>query len=440
MESLLVRHENREIVVFSKKKQHYLVPIDRSSREKFMKVLELSKKGEWRESIDPEFTRDLDAMGFDGNFRELFSNDPSYDLMAPLELYFDFTNKCNLRCKECYNQHHLGSTTMPPEKVREVIHEAYSMGIMRLHLAGGEPAMEPEGLLNYLSIARELGLVTSMSTNGTLINEELCRKILANNLFAFTVSIDGPNEKMNGDLRYPKSFDKAINTLITAKRIKRELGIETRVCMKSVCSRETSDETIEDLVKMGMGFEVDEIKFYSVERSLNHEQGHYGKSVDKYYRMLLFMDKMKEKYSGIINVSPVINPVIGGCLIGVPGVKGCLGANELLTINPDGSITPCLMMKRTVGNVYSTSLEDFWKNSPDLKKYREEIRSPECNTCGTYNSCRGGCQVRKKVEYGKLEGVDPLCPRSYDPGVEPKMLKVRGDIKFFRGIFNAHSL
>jgi radical SAM protein with 4Fe4S-binding SPASM domain len=440
MESILVRHENKRTIIFSRQKQHYLVPINQDSQEQLKKVLEQNKKGDWKTSANLDFVRDLERMGFDGKVRELFSEDSSYDLMAPLELYFDFTNKCNLRCNGCYNRYHIGNITMPPEKVRELIHETYSMGIMRLHLAGGEPTMEREGLLNYLGTSKELGLVTSMSTNGTLIDEDLCRKILIHNLFAFTVSIDGPNEQLNSQLRYANTFDKAIDALKIAKHIKQELGIDTRICMKSVCSPETSDETIENLVELGANLGLDEIKFYSPERSLNHERGYYGKSIERYYQMIQFMNKMKEKYSQVVKVSPVINPFIGGCLIGIPGLNGCLGANELLTINPDGSITPCLMMKQTLGNVYFTSLKDFWRNSIGLKKYRENTHSDECNECKIYSFCRGGCQVRKKVEYGKIEGVDPLCPKKYDSNLEPKILKTRGDLKFFKGIFNTHSL
>lgn len=440
MESILVRHENKRTILFSRKKQHYLVPINQDSQKQFERVLELNKRGDWKTSVNPDFIIDLEKMGFDGKIRELFSEDPNYNLMAPLEVYFDFTNKCNLRCKDCYNQRYLGNITMPPEKVRELIHEIYSMGTMRLHLAGGEPTMEREDLFNYLGAAKELGLVTSMSTNGTMINEEICRKILKHDLFAFTVSIDGPNEQLNSKLRAANTFDKSVDALKTAKRIKQELGISTRLCMKSVCSPETSSKTLENLVKLGADIGLDEIKFYSPERSLNHEQGHYGKSIEGYYRMIQFMDEVRQKYSEIVKVSPVINPLIGGCLIGIQGLNGCIGAKELLTINPDGSITPCLMMKQILGNVYSTSIKDFWRNSIDLRKYREEAPNPECDECGIYNLCKGGCRVRKKVEYGNIGGVDPLCPKKYDPQLKPRILKTRGDLKFFKGIFNAHSL
>ena len=65
-----------------------------------------------------------------------------------------------------------------------------------------------------------------------------------------------------------------------------------------------------------------------------------------------------------------------------------------------------------LGNIYEfESIKDFLVSSKELLEYRRKISSYNCDDCSISLACRGGCQVRKKVEYGQIKGIDPLCPK-----------------------------
>ena len=74
-----------------------------------------------------------------------------------------------------------------------------------------------------------------------------------------------------------------------------------------------------------------------------------------------------------------------------------------------------------------------------FKKYKEEISDYDCGNCEYHSQCRGGCQVRKKVEYGKITSIDPLCPIKNNQ--ETKNIKEeKKKYKYFKKINVYHSL
>ena len=107
----------------------------------------------------------------------------------------------------------------------------------------------------------------------------------------------------------------------------------------------------------------------------------------------------------------------------------------MITINPDGRITPCLMNHYLLGNIYDyKSVKDFLINSEKLKEYIKKVGSNECD-CDIQESCRGGCQVRKIVEYGKIYSHDPLCPKD-----KVTKLKIKVKKEIVRKVNVYHSL
>ncbi|MNW56497.1 pyrroloquinoline quinone biosynthesis protein PqqE [compost metagenome] len=126
----------------------------------------------------------------------------------------------------------------------------------------------------------------------------------------------------------------------------------------------------------------------------------------------------------------------------MPGLKGCIGGQELLTVNPDGRITPCLMNDTLLGNYQEWgSIRDFYNNSDELNHYLSKIQNnSECNLCEIYEQCRGGCQVRKIVEYRDITGRDPYCPKNLERNDLKEITEIKEITKFFKTINVFHSL
>lgn len=412
--SSIIRKENFGFLVFSYTEKCYLLVREEGEEVINMIINNISNNFDIYTGIDNKYINELIYYGINEKSR-IVDNSGLVDrkLFAPLEYYFDFTSKCNLKCPHCYNKKHLNFQTMPSADVRNIINEMYELGINRLHLAGGEPTIEKEEIKNYLQTAKDRKIITSMATNGTLLDEEMCKLLMKMNLFALSISIDGWNEQTNMLKRGKGFFEESINGIKRLLKYRDIYSNDTEICIKPIFDYNTPMIFFEEMVKMSIKLGVDKIKFANPERSLNHEKGHYGKYVTNYYETLSHITKLQKKYEGQIKITNVTNPIVGCQSIGLPGMRGCIGAQELLTINPDGRITPCLMNDTVLGNYYNYgSIKRFLLKEKKLQEYLELINVSVCNSCDIYSLCRGGCQVRKKVEYGKIANVDPLCPKN----------------------------
>ena len=105
------------------------------------------------------------------------------------------TYRCNLRCRMC----EFASLAKPGDKTRElsrdemlkIVDELAQMGARTLLLIGGEPFLRPEEMLAVTARARQAGLKPFIVTNGTLIDRDLAREIVASRLRWLVFSVDG---------------------------------------------------------------------------------------------------------------------------------------------------------------------------------------------------------------------------------------------------------
>lgn len=403
---LTIRYENAGILIYSSKKKNYYFSND-------LKVINECKKifSNLSNYEETEVSKELIELGLNEGIREIDMGDVDKQLSVPLEYYFDFTSKCNLKCLHCYNKDNISSITMPNNEIKRIIKDMYNCGIMRIHLAGGEPTCEIDGLNTYMSTAKEYGIVSSMSSNGVSLSDEVLDVMLNNDLFSITVSLEGANEKDNSKIRGIGNFEKSIMTIRKLVKLKKELNKKTIICIKMSYYTDISKEKLEEMVLLGIRLGVDVVKFANPERCIFHEKGFYGKVYDDYYKVINYVRELKEKYAGSIYISEVANPINNCGTIGIPNMKGCIGAQELIAINPNGRISPCLMNQINLGNIYDyESIKDFFANNKNLKTYLETITNYDCKDCNIHSSCRGGCQVRKYVEYGSIRDTDPMCP------------------------------
>lgn len=422
-EDVLLRHDKSWPIIWSAGLERYLVPTTDEAKKYIALISENKNVALETLQIPIPLKQEFSKLWFQWKIREVFY-DSQKPLWAPLEYYFDYTNLCNLKCSECYNRDHLGYKTMPDEVVAKIISEMYDWGVMRLHLAWWEPTINPRWLKNYLSTAKKYWIVTSMATNGTLLTDEICQIITDNDIFSVSVSIDWAKEDTNKSRRWDGILDKAIQGVHRLAEYRKNKNLKMEIDIKPTYRPTVDHWELEELLLMAIDLGADKIKFANPERSLFHEKWYFSSQRDAYYKTGEFINTLKEKYGDKIWIINITNPLLWCLPIGIDGMKWCIWGQELITINPDGRITPCLMDDYYLGNIYEWwTMQKFRDNSPLLKEYLERIVYDECGNCVAYKHCRWWCQVRKIVEYGDIQGKDPICPSEY------KSIKQESDIK-----------
>jgi pyruvate-formate lyase-activating enzyme len=110
---------------------------------------------------------------------------------APRRVVVEPTNACNLRCSYCGNKDMLRPATyLSMELFEKLIGEMVTLEIPRITLHTiGESTMHPR-LPEMIRMAKDAGLVATLSTNGTLLTEKMARSLVLAGPDLLNVSVD----------------------------------------------------------------------------------------------------------------------------------------------------------------------------------------------------------------------------------------------------------
>jgi radical SAM protein with 4Fe4S-binding SPASM domain len=131
----------------------------------------------------------------------------------PRLVFWETTAACNLVCSHC-RRTDVADEVSPDELSREeaeaLIDELSAWGRTILVLSGGEPLMRPD-ILHLTSYAKTRGLIVALATNGTLIDQDLAKRIGECGVNRVSISLDGADEATHDAFRrLPGSFRSAL--------------------------------------------------------------------------------------------------------------------------------------------------------------------------------------------------------------------------------------
>src|SRR3989338_6293063 len=98
----------------------------------------------------------------------------------PRIVVWNITSACNLHCRHCY---YASSNKSQPDELNEkeaflLIEDLARVKVPILLLSGGEPLLRKD-VFAIARFAKDKGMKVALSTNGTLITEEIASKIKA---------------------------------------------------------------------------------------------------------------------------------------------------------------------------------------------------------------------------------------------------------------------
>ena len=137
---------------------------------------------------------------------------------------------CNMNCDMCYirlsrtEMEQTGRMHMADEWIR-LGEEMAQSGVLFLLLTGGEPLMFPDFRRLYLELRRR-GMILTVNTNGTLLDEEWAEFIGENKPRRINITLYGADDEAYRKLcHYPGGFEKALNAI----RLLRERGVDVKI-------------------------------------------------------------------------------------------------------------------------------------------------------------------------------------------------------------------
>src|SRR5271167_1751463 len=292
-------------------------------------------------------------------------------LHSPLGLLAELTHRCPLGCPYCSNPLALDprAEELDTETWARVFTEAAALGVLQVHLSGGEPGARRD-LPAITAAAHAAGLYTNLITSAVGISAETLRQLAEGGLDHVQISIQDSE---------PASAD----------HIAGYQGAFAR--------------------KRALAAEVVNLKIPLTINAVKH-RATLMPTADQVKRAAAAVEDLRRRHHGEI----VIDAVIPDYYARLP--KPCVGGwgRRSLNVTPAGKVLPCHAAESIPGlefwSVREHSLADIWANSPAFNAFRgtEWMREP-CVSCARREIDFGGCRCQAFALTGDARAADPVC-------------------------------
>lgn len=300
----------------------------------------------------------------------------------PLALHLETTYSCTCKCAFCSRWKIKGRAKeeLSHSQIIDLIDQAYELGVKMIILSGGEPLLK-KGILDAMLYARKKGMITNMTTNGTLINENNVEGILS----AFdiiNISLDSYDEKKHDEIRGVKgTYKKAINTIKLLNKHSKNVCINIQSTLtadnfKDIMriNKELSAEGISTLfqpmhVNPDNNFNISNKKFSDFNFDYLKEKWGYFMNEYKYQNAFdrLFFRDFHEKSLDFIEAPFSVIPCFN-----------CFAGSLSFFINPYGEVFPCESLRISMGNIKNRKLTEIWYDEKN-NELRRKIKARECS-------------------------------------------------------------
>lgn len=124
---------------------------------------------------------------------------------------WNLIRRCNLTCKHCYS---LSADTdfkgeLSLEEIAAVMADLKQFGVPGLILSGGEPLLRPD-IFEIAALAKGFGFYVGLSSNGTLINGTMAKRIAQSGFDYVGISLDGIGAAHDAFRRKEGAFDASL--------------------------------------------------------------------------------------------------------------------------------------------------------------------------------------------------------------------------------------
>lgn len=131
-------------------------------------------------------------------------------------LAVDITNRCNLRCKHCYNysgEQKIDRTEWTPEELELLTQQINEARPSHVCICGGEPMIRKDDVYGFIRRIRPIVKSINMVSNGYFIGSEEAMKLKETGIDLVQISIDGLKDSHNWLRGNECSYDRAINAI-----------------------------------------------------------------------------------------------------------------------------------------------------------------------------------------------------------------------------------
>lgn len=324
----------------------------------------------------------------------------------PLTLIAEITHRCPLHCVYCSNPLELAAREeeLSTHDWQHVFAEAAALGVLHLHLTGGEPLARPD-LADLIAAAHHAGLYTNLITSGIGLSRERLRQMVAAGLDHIQLSFQDSDEASANWIAGAKAHCRKIELAgwIKLHRVAFTANL--------VVHRQNLDR-LDSMISFLENLQPDRIE-------IAHAQ-YYGWALKNRAALMPTRAQVKEAMQIISRAEERlrgrirIDSVVPDYYAQYP--KACMGGwgKVAMLIDPVGQALPCHAAGVIPGlqfdNVRNYPLKWIWRESSAFQAFRGESWMQEpCRTCERRHQDFGGCRCQALLLTGETRATDPVC-------------------------------
>jgi len=320
-------------------------------------------------------------------------------LSAPVNVTWEVTLACNLRCRHCL------SAAGPPaprelttQEAVGLVDELHRMGVFQVNFGGGEPFLRPD-FEDILAACHRRGIVTCISTNGTLLDRARVERLARSGMVAVQVSLDGARRETCDAIRGEGTYERALEALglLAASPIPTSIN--------AVLTSANADEIPElhDLAgALGVALRVSRF------RPSGRGAGAWDELRPDAAQLLGFGTWLAGRGDvrtgdSFFSLTPQERMGLGLNLCGAAKLTCCVG--------PEGDVYPCAFLQMPefrAGSVREEPFAGIWEGSRVFRALRR-LRIRSCESCHRFDRCHGGCPAVAYHLGRDLGRGDPEC-------------------------------
>ena len=118
---------------------------------------------------------------------------------GPRVVIWLLTSRCNLACAHCYTARFSREKELNEEQALQLVESMAASGVRHIGFTGGEVFIRRDAL-RIIKRAFELGISTSVVTNGSLLTDEVAKQLADSEVLTF-LSIDGARKQTHERIR-----------------------------------------------------------------------------------------------------------------------------------------------------------------------------------------------------------------------------------------------
>src|SRR5258708_215594 len=334
----------------------------------------------------------------------------------PLALIAEITHRCPLHCVYCWNRVELPSRKeeLAPADWLRVFGEAAALGVLHLHLTGGEPLARPD-LAELIAGARQVRLYTNLITSGIGLSRERLAQLVEAGLDHIQLSFQDSSEETANWIAGTRAHAHKIELAawIRESRIDESQIGERRIAftVNLVVHRQNIDH-LDSMIAALEALHPDRME-------IAHAQ-YYGWALQnrsallptraQLDRAVAVVAAAEERLRGKVRIDSVIPDYHARF------PKACMGGwgRQLMLIDPAGRALPChaagVIPGMRFDSVREHTLDWIWTSSDAFQKFRGEEWMPEpCRSCDRRKEDFGGGRGQAYRLGGDGGVTDPVC-------------------------------